>query len=140
MATMNRSQPSQEIVTHGVIVTSTPLLPSSTLAAGWQNPEVRPVLAKVFVHFQTGGTGTIDAGLGTGGTGATATQFINGGTMIAGVLTGNIASGSQGSLGGSDWQFIGGNGSATDSIVVTGNEAATGTYAGNMYVTYFVVA
>lgn len=138
MATITRGAPSGVIVSHGVVVTSTPLVASATLAAGWQNPESVGVFARAIVHFTTGGTGTVDLGLGTAGTGGAAVQFIDGGTMAAGVISGNNAAGSAGTLGGGDWEFVGANGAATDSIVLNHNEAATGTYAGNMYVHYFI--
>jgi len=139
MATVTRASVTGEIVSYGMVVTSTPLLPSSTLGAGWQNPENVAIAAKVLVDFTTAGTGTIDVGLGTAGTGAAASQYIDGGTMAAGIITGNNALGTAGTLGGSDWVKVGANGNATDSIVVVANEAATGTYAGNLYVHYHIL-
>ena len=138
MGTITRRAPTGEIVNSGVVVTSMPLVASATLMAGWQNPENVPVLAKVIVNFTTAGTGTIDAGLGTGGTGAAAQQYIDGGTMAVGVISGNSALGSAGTLGGGDWELVGANGSATDSIVVNSDELATGTYAGRAYIHYHI--
>ena len=138
MATITRAEPSGEIVSNGIVVTSMPLIASATLAAGWQNPENVAVLAKVIVQFDTAGVGTIDVGLGTGGTGAAAQQFIDGGTMAVGVISGNSALGTAGTLGGADWELVGANGAATDSIVVNSSDLATGTYAGYAYVHYHV--
>ena len=139
MATVSRASVTGEIVSYGLVVASTPLLPSSTLGAGWQNPENVPIAAKVVIDFTTAGTGTIDVGLGTGGTGAAAQQYINGGTMAVGLINPVNFVGSLGVLGGNAWVKVGANGDATDSIVVVGNEAATGTYAGNLYVHYHIL-
>ena len=138
MGTLTRRAPTGEIVNSGVVVTSMPLVASNTLMAGWQNPESVAVLAKVLVHFTTAGTGTLDAGTGTGGTGAANNVLIDGGTMAAGVITSNNALGSAGTLGGGDWWPIAANGAAGDTITVNSNELATGTYAGRAYIHYHI--
>lgn len=139
MATVTRKSPTGVITSNGVIVNTQDLTASATLAAGWQNPENVAVLAKAIVQFTTAGTGTIDVGLGTGGTGAANDVFVNGGTMAVGVITGNNALGTGGTLGGGDWRLVGANGAATDSVTVNSNELATGTYAGRFIVHYHVL-
>jgi hypothetical protein len=139
MATVTRKSPTGVITSNGVIVNTQDLTPSSTLAAGWQNPENVDVLAKAIVQFTTAGVGTIDVGTGTGGTGAANNIFIDGGTMAVGVISGNNALGSGGTLGGGDWKLIAANGSAGDSITVNSSDLATGTYAGRFIVHYHVL-
>jgi hypothetical protein len=115
---------------------------SSSTSTGWVNPEAGTVAAKVFVAFTVAGTGTIDVGLVSDGT-APGNSIIDGGTMVAGVLTGvsNNVGGTAGTVGGADgWVLVGPGGTGTNnSIALNHNEAATSTAVGAVLISYFLI-
>jgi len=117
---------------------------ASSTGTGWVNPEAGTVCASVFYVVTTGGTGTIDVGIGNDGTGV-ANGFIDGGTMTVGAhypaeILGTVAASA--TAGGEDkvWQLIGPGGTGTNnSVLLNHDEAATSTAVGALIITYFPI-
>jgi len=117
---------------------------TSNAAINWINPETGTVLARAYVVFTTGGTGTFDLGVSDDGTGTNA-GIIDGGTMTVGAhypqeVVGTVAASA--TAGGEDLAstLIGPGGTGTNnSIIMVHTDTTTGSAAGALLVEYFLI-